>query len=78
MPEVLSLLIGEHQVDLEENCPDCQGEGSRRLGAEFCWLLQKCLACDGRGVLLTDNGQAVVTLVETHLSRREVHVLGPR
>jgi DnaJ-class molecular chaperone len=77
MPEVLSLLIGEHQVDLEENCPDCQGEGSRVVG-DNPNRLRKCATCDGRGVLLTDNGQAVVTLVETHLSRREVRVLGPR
>jgi DnaJ-class molecular chaperone len=77
MPEVLSLQVGECRVDLEENCPDCQGEGSRLAGG---WdiHLEKCLTCDGRGVLLTDNGQAVVTLVETHLSRREVQVLGPR
>jgi DnaJ-class molecular chaperone len=77
MPEVLSLHIGEQKIDLEANCPDCQGEGSRVI-AGWPKRLQKCLTCDGKGVLLTDNGQAVVTLVEAHLSRRDVQVLGPR
>lgn len=74
MPEVLSLQVGDQKIDLEENCPDCQGEGSRIVGSR----LRKCLVCDGRGMLLTDNGQAVITLVETHLTRKEVQVLGPR
>jgi DnaJ-class molecular chaperone len=77
MPEILSLQVGEHKVDLEEECLDCQGEGSLSVD-DGSTRLKKCLTCDGKGMLLTDNGQSILTLVEAHLTTRDVRVLGPR
>jgi DnaJ-class molecular chaperone len=77
MPEVLSIQGDGWTLPLEEHCPDCQGEGSVSVG-DGSTRLKKCVTCDGKGMLLTDNGQNILTLVEAHLTTRDVRILGPR
>jgi DnaJ-class molecular chaperone len=77
MPEVLSIQGDGWTLPLEEVCPDCQGEGSLSVD-DASTRLKKCVTCDGKGMLLTDNGQSILTLVEAHLTTRDVRVLGPR
>jgi DnaJ-class molecular chaperone len=76
MPEVLSIQGDGWTLPLEEVCPDCQGEGTRVIAdsPQRRW----CQTCDGNGVLLTDNGEAILCLVEKYLPSQEIRVLGTR
>ena len=48
---------------LEESCADCRGDGGEFDALEN-WM--KCRACDGKGVLLTQEGKAVLDFVWKH------------
>lgn len=46
-------------IPLERACPDCNGEG----GSSHNWTCGRCL---GTGIILTDNGEAILAVVERH------------
>lgn len=49
---------------LEKECPKCMSEGENIGG---CY--NRCWKCDGRGLVLTDFGEAVLELMERNFKR---------
>ncbi len=59
-----------HALELEQNCPDCQGRRGEYLrGEEEGW--QACSRCNGSGFVPTELGTRVLNLIR-HNSRLTV------
>jgi DnaJ-class molecular chaperone len=62
----------EIQLRLTEQCYQCDGSGKRYFKNEGGqWDQDNCALCDGTGERLTEIGEAIMLLVETHLERRK-------
>ncbi len=51
------------EIKLEEECPECMGTG------EDIRYVGKCTGCNGKGMILTNSGRAILFLVKKHLAR---------
>ena len=52
-------------IDLEKACPECKGTGQVDEWNDY--KKRKCSHCNGTGVELTENGEAILQLVSEHL-----------
>lgn len=55
-------------VHLEENCQSCHGVGHFMECGLSSLRKNTCGNCDGRGVVLTDDGNAMLILVAEYLT----------
>ena len=61
-------------VYLESPCESCNGKGENEE-LRYSGYDRTCNACEGSGVVLNDNGRAVLELVTTYLKSKDSNVL---
>lgn len=59
-------------IPLEDVCTDCEGKGER---SNYERYNKTCSHCGGSGVVLNDNGRAIIQLISCHMKSSDSNVL---
>lgn len=62
-------------IALEDICNDCGGSGERDREKCYYDYGKDCPNCDGHGVVLNDNGNAIIELMSRYTKSKDSDVL---
>ena len=62
-------------VPLEDGCTDCGGTGEKKEEDRYDRYNKTCFYCEGSGVVLNDNGRAIIQLMSFYTKSKDSEVL---